>query len=185
MKIESNKFVTLMYKLEVKEENGAMELMEETTAEQPLKYFHGLGMMLPKFEEKMEGLAAGDKFEFMLKAEEAYGEYSDDEIVDLPRNIFEIDGKIDEEKVFEGAIVPLVDNEGNRINAEIVEIKTEAVKVDFNHPLAGEDLYFSGNIVAVETPSEEELNKIMNHAGGCSGGSCSSCSCDGGCGGCC
>ncbi len=184
MTVENNKFITVMYKLHVKNENGELELMEETSEEYPLRYFHGLGMMLPKFEERMAGLNVGDTFEFMLTSEDAYGAYSEEEIVDLPRNIFEIDGKIDPEKVYEGAIVPLVDNQGNRINAEVIEIKDETVQVDFNHPLAGEDLYFSGSVTKVEEPTEEELQQMMGQSS-CGGGcSCDSCGCGGDCGSC-
>ena len=182
MKISENKLVILQYKLSVKTENGELELMEETTPEQPLQYFHGMGMMLPKFEENLEGLGEGDKFEFMIPVVDAYGEYEEESVIELPKNIFMIDGKFDDEKVFPGAIVPLVDNEGNRINAEIIEVKAETVQVDLNHPLAGEDLYFSGRIISVTQPTEEELHAMMHH--GCGGGcSCDSCG-DGGCSGC-
>ena len=182
MKISENKLVILQYKLSVKTENGELELMEETTPEQPLQYFHGMGMMLPKFEENLEGLGEGDKFEFMIPVADAYGKYEEENVIELPKNIFMIDGKFDDEKVFSGAIVPLVDNEGNRINVEIVEVKAEVVKVDLNHPLAGEDLYFSGRIISVTQPSEEELHAMMHH--GCGGGcSCDSCG-EGGCSGC-
>ena len=182
MKISENKLVILQYKLSVKTENGELELMEETTPEQPLQYFHGMGMMLPKFEENLEGLGEGDKFEFMIPVADAYGEYEEENVIELPKNIFMIDGKFDDEKVFPGAIVPLMDNEGNRINAEIVEVKAEVVKVDLNHPLAGEDLYFSGRIISVTQPTEEVLHAMMHH--GCGGGcSCDSCG-EGGCSGC-
>ena len=182
MKISENKLVILQYKLSVKTENGELELMEETTPEQPLQYFHGMGMMLPKFEENLEGFGEGDKFDFMISVADAYGEYEEENVIELPKAIFMIDGKFDDEKVFPGAIVPLVDNEGNRINAEIVEVKAEVVKVDLNHPLAGEDLYFSGRIISVTQPTEEELHAMMHH--GCGGGcSCDSCG-DGGCSGC-
>ncbi len=187
MKISENKLVTLQYRLSVKTENGELEVMEETTEQEPLKYFHGLGMMLPKFEEHLEGLSAGDTFDFMLAVEDAYGAYDEESLIELPKNIFLIDGKFDDEKVFSGAIVPLVDNEGNRINAEVVEVKDETVRVDFNHPLAGNDLYFTGTITEVKELSDEELHAMTHH--GCGGG-CSSCgggSCGDGCncGGCC
>lgn len=185
MKITENTLVTLDYQLHVKTEDGSMELMEETTEQQPLEYFHGMGMMLPKFEEFLEGKAAGDKFEFMITCEDAYGEASEENIIDLPRNVFEQDGELDTERIFEGAIVPLVDNEGQRINAEIVSIQEDVITVDLNHPLAGEDLYFSGKIREVTTPTEEELQAMMS--GGCGGG----CSCgssdemgESGCNGC-
>lgn len=194
MKISENKLVTLLYKLSVKSEKGELELMEETSTEEPLKYFHGMGMMLPKFEQHLEGLTVGDEFDFMIDVEDAYGEYDNESIVDLPKDIFFIDGKFDDEKVFAGTIVPLVDNEGNHINAEVVEVMEDKVKVDFNHPLAGEALYFTGKILEVSQPTDEELHAMMHHScgGGCScgdGGCCggdSDCG-DGGCscGGCC
>ena len=93
MKISENKLVILQYKLSVKTENGELELMEETTPEQPLQYFHGMGMMLPKFEENLEGLGEGDKFDFMIPVVDAYGEYEEESVIELPKNIFMIDGK--------------------------------------------------------------------------------------------
>lgn len=185
MNISENKLVILQYRLSVKNENGELELMEETTPEQPLQYFHGMGMMLPKFEENLQGKTEGDTFEFTIPVADAYGEYDDSNVIDLPKNIFLIDGKFDTEKVFNGAIVPLVDSEGNRLNAEVVEVKDQTVTVDLNHPLAGEDLYFTGRIISVTQPTDEELHAMMHHGcGGCSGGcSCDSCG-DGSCSGC-
>ena len=74
------------------------------------------------------------------------------------------------------------------LNVEVIEVKDSGVVVDFNHPLAGDDLYFSGKIISVEQPSEEELQAMMSHSCGC-GGDCSSNGCDsecnpGSCGGC-
>lgn len=185
MKIDSNTLVILQYKLQVKNEEGVLELWEETTPEQPLQYIHGLGMMLPKFEENLAGLTDGDKFEFMIPVADAYGDYEDDNVIDLPKNIFFIDGKFDETKICEGAIVPLVDVEGNHINAEVVSVAAETVKVDLNHPLAGEDLYFSGRIVSVTRPSNEELEAMM-HPHGCGGchGDCGGGDCCSSCNGC-
>lgn len=185
MKIANNLLVSVDYKLYVKNDDGSMELMEETENGQPLKFFYGLGMMLPKFEENLSGLATGDTFDFMIPCTEAYGEYDDESVIDLPRKIFEIDGKIDEKGVYPGAIVPLVDSEGQRINAEVVEVKSDAVKVDLNHPLSGEDLYFKGTVLDVHEPTEEDL-RAMSGSCGCHncGNSCGE-GCEGGCGGCC
>jgi len=186
MKIDQHKLVILQYQLQVKNENGELELWEETTPEEPLQYIHGLGMMIPTFEQNLEGLSEGDHFDFMIPTAEAYGEYSDDDVINLPKNIFFIDGKFDAETVKEGEIVPLVDAEGNRINAEIVEVMENEVRVDLNHPLAGEDLYFKGHIVSVTQPSDEELQQMMNPhhgCGGCGGGCSDECcsGCNGGC----
>lgn len=185
MKISNNLLVSVDYKLYVKNDDGSMELMEETEVGEPLKFFFGMGMMLQKFEDNLEGLDQGDTFDFMIPCADAYGEYDDASVLDLPRNIFEIDGKIDEKGVYPGAIVPLMDSEGHRINAEVVEVRPDAVKVDLNHPLSGEDLYFKGTVLDVHDPTEADL-RAMSHGCGCGCGSCGGCGegNEGGCSGC-
>ena len=184
MKITANKSVSAEYELYVDgESEGELELMERATAEQPLSFIYGVGMMLPKFEENIFGLATGDKFDFTIENEDAYGPYEDENVLDLDRSIFEIDGKLDEEVVFEGNVVPLMDNEGHRINAQVVEVTDTHVKVDLNHPLAGENLHFKGSILEVREASEKELAALQGGGGcGCGSGGCGDegCGCDDG-----
>lgn len=185
MKITANKTVLAEYELFVDGEiEGELELMEKATEQQPLNFIYGVGMMLPKFEENLFGMEAGSAFDFTINNEDAYGEYDDESVLDLDRAIFEIDGKLDEEMIFEGNVVPLMDNEGNRINAQIVSVNDTHVKVDLNHPLAGENLHFKGKVIEVREATEKELASLSG--GGCGCGS--SCGCDdsscgeGGCG---
>ena len=184
MKITANKSVSAEYELYVDgETQGELELMERATSEQPLSFIYGVGMMLPKFEENIFGLATGDKFDFTIENEDAYGPYEDENVLDLDRSIFEIDGKLDEEVVFEGNVVPLMDNEGHRINAQVVEVTDTHVKVDLNHPLAGENLHFKGSILEVREASEKELAALQGGGGcGCGSGGCGDegCGCDDG-----
>lgn len=193
MKITADKSVSAEYELFVDGEvEGELELMEKATAEQPMSFIYGVGMMLPKFEENLFGKETGDKFEFTINSEDAYGEYDDESVLDLDRAIFEIDGKLDEEMIFEGNVVPLMDNEGNRVNAQVVTVTDKHVKVDLNHPLAGENLHFKGTILEVREPTEKELAAITGGGcgSGCGDGGCSDsgCGCDdkdeksGGCG---
>jgi FKBP-type peptidyl-prolyl cis-trans isomerase SlyD len=178
MKITANKSVSAEYELFVDgETEGELELMEKATAEQPLTFVYGVGMMLPKFEEHLFGLATGDKFEFTLNVEDAYGEYEDANVIDLDRSIFEVDGQLDEKVIFAGNVVPLMDSEGNRLNAQVVEVSSTSVKVDLNHPLAGETLHFKGSVLEVHEATEEELNAIFGGGGGCGCGS-GGCGCD-------
>ena len=178
MKITANKSVSAEYELYVDGEvEGELELMEKATEQQPLNFVYGVGMMLPKFEENLFGMQVGDKFDFVITSEEAYGEYDDDSVLDLDRSIFEIDGKLDEEMIFEGNVVPLMDSEGNRVNAQIVTVTDKHVTVDLNHPLAGENLHFKGSVLEVREATEKELEALMG-GGGCGSG----CGCgDGGC----
>jgi FKBP-type peptidyl-prolyl cis-trans isomerase SlyD len=184
MKISENKLVALTYDLTVEtEQTGERELMERAARECPLSFIFGMGMMLDSFEKNVAGLKAGDTFSFALTPEEAYGEFIRENVVDLPKNIFEVNGKFDSKRVVEGATLPMMDDRGNQITGSVLEIKPDAVVVDFNHPLAGETLYFDGAVVDVREATPQEIAAMMHgDADGCSG--CHSGN-DAGCNGCC
>jgi FKBP-type peptidyl-prolyl cis-trans isomerase SlyD len=175
MKIDRNKFVTLSYTLRLNSIDG--EIVEETGVDTPLQFVFGSGKMLEMFEQNLEGLVAGDAFAFELKAEDAYGELNPNAVVEIPKNIFEVNGKIADELLEVGNNIPMQDAHGNRLNGLVLDVSDDTVKMDFNHPLAGEDLFFNGNVIEVREASEEEIAD-------CCGGSC--CSSDDGCesGGC-
>lgn len=176
MSISENSIVSVSYDLYVKTEGGEPELMESAPADKPLTFCSGIGMMLPKFEAELATLKVGDKFDFVIPCDDAYGTYNEEHVIDLPKNIFEVDGKFDNEMIFAGNVVPLMDAEGNRLNAEVVEVSDDTVTVDLNHPLAGEDLHFIGEVLDTHIASEEEMKAFTG------GGGCGSCSCgDGGC----
>ncbi len=176
MEIGRNKFVSLTYQLRL---NGAEgEMIEETTKDSPLEFLFGAGRMIEMFEQKLESMKAGDSFNFELKSDEAYGQVNNDAIVELPKNIFEVNGAIDEEMLTVGNSIPMQDAQGNRLNGIVLELTDENVKMDFNHPLAGEDLHFSGAVLAVREATEEELVS----AAGCGSDGCDSEGCGSGCG---
>ena len=181
MKITNNAVVNAEYELYVDGENGELELMERATSEQPLNFIYGIGMMLPKFEQNLNGLETGDSFDFTISNEEAYGPYDDEAVIELERAVFEIDGKLDEEMVFEGNVVPLMDSEGNRLQAQVVSVNDTHVTVDLNHPLAGENLHFKGKVIEVREATEEELNALLGGGCGCGGKCGDGCGDDCGC----
>ncbi|MBO5811976.1 MAG: peptidylprolyl isomerase, partial [Bacteroidaceae bacterium] len=158
------------------------ELMEKATAEAPLVYCHGEGMMLPAFEKQMEGLAEGEGFDFCIACQDAYGEYDDESVIELQKAIFMRDGKFDDEHVKEGYVIPLSDGQST-FNALVTKITDNTVTVDLNHPLAGEELTFKGKILENRPATDEELAAALQPAGGCGGG-CDCCGhdhdCDGG-----
>ena len=186
MKITANKYVAVTYDLNVGE-GEERELMEKATVEAPLKFIYGTGMMLPAFEKALNGLEVGGTFNFSIEPAEAYGEYNEEHVLDLPKNIFEVDGKFDAEMIKEGNTVPMMDSNGNRMNGSVLEVKDDIVVMDFNHPLAGETLHFSGEVIDVHEPTAEEIAAFSAPAGGCSCG-CAVCGSDcgdnheGGCG---
>jgi FKBP-type peptidyl-prolyl cis-trans isomerase SlyD len=107
MTIENNHVVAVKYILHTIEPDGSKILVEETTAENPLTFLYGVGMMIPKFEQNIHGLQAGDKADFTIKPEEAYGERQPDAIAQLPIDMFQEAGIPPV-----GAILPLSDNQG-------------------------------------------------------------------------
>lgn len=176
MQISDNKYVTVTYDLNVGE-GEERELMEQATVQQPLEFIFGTNSMLEAFEDQLRGLSQGDTFSFRLTPEEAYGDYDDTKLLELPKNIFEIDGKIDKEILFEGNTLPMMDSSGNRLVGSVVSIGDEVVTMDFNHPLAGEIMHFEGTVMGVREASVEEIAALFS-GGGCGCGSGE----DGGCG---
>lgn len=174
MMIEKNKVVELTYELSENVENAT--ILEKVTEEKPLSFIFGVGLMLPKFEQNIEGLEVGSNFDFILKSEEAYGKKSNDMIMDLPLNIFEMDGKVNYDLVKEGELIPMMDNSGNRLNGLVLNVGEESVKMDFNHPMSDKNLHFKGQIVNVREANDEELASL-NQSDSCSScnGECSSC----------
>ena len=140
MEIIRNKYVSLTYELKTGGFEG--EVIDSAVEESPLSFVYGAGLMLEKFEENLLGLKKGDKFRFEIASHEGYGPADDNRVVDLPKEIFEVDGKIDTEMVSVGNTLPMMDAQGNRMNGKIIDITDENVVMDFNHPLAAENLYF-------------------------------------------
>ncbi|MDR3129142.1 MAG: FKBP-type peptidyl-prolyl cis-trans isomerase [Tannerellaceae bacterium] len=178
MKIATGKYVEVAYELHVgdEEEGEEYELMEKASTEKPMRFIFGAGLMLASFEAQLKGKKAGDTFKFTLRCEEAYGDYHDDHVTQIPKSSFHINGKFDEEIVKVDKIIPMYDTEGKRLEGVVVEVREDIVVMDFNHPLAGETLHFEGQVLEVREPTVEELADLSPS---------SSCGCEGGCGGSC
>jgi FKBP-type peptidyl-prolyl cis-trans isomerase SlyD len=157
MVIEKQKVVSVTYQLNVNEKDG--EVVETVNKEKPLTFLYGVGNMLEKFEENIKGLQQGDQFDFMIPSDEAYGQASDDAVVDLPLNVFEIEGEVDYDLLKVGNYIPMQDQQGNRLDGIVLEVGDEKVKMDFNHPLAGDDLFFQGEVLDVREATQDEINQ--------------------------
>ena len=187
-----NKYIAVMYKLYMNDSEGKPELVEETAEGDPFVFVSALGMTLDAFEAQIVPLNVGDKFDFTLAPNDAYGEYDEAGKHALPRNVFEINGKLDSRYIYPGAVVPLNTADGARFNGTIVEIGEETITVDLNHPLAGKSLNFVGEVKETREATNDEVRDALNQitgcgggCGGCGGGSCDGCGSKGeGCGGC-
>ena len=155
MQITSNKVISLKYKLS---NHQSGEKIEETNEENPLVFLYGAGGLIPEFEENLADKKVGDSFDFHIIASNAYGDHDTEHIAMIPSNVFHDDnGNFDNDMFQIGAMIPMSDSEGNHMHGKIVEVDAENVKMDFNHPLAGTDLHFQGEILDIREATEDEL----------------------------
>jgi len=157
MKINPKHVVSLTYDLYV-DQDGSEVLTESATEEQPLTFLFGVGQMLPKFEENLSTLSTGDSYDFHLTASEGYGDYDEEAVANLPLEMFKESGTPQI-----GDSLPLQDNHGNRFQGQVVSVAEDSVIVDLNHPMAGQELHFKGNILNVRPATAEELSHGHAH----------------------
>lgn len=177
-----NKYVTVAYELYTDNDKGIHELVEKAPIEHPFQFISGLGIALDSFESKILALAEGEAFDFVLKVDEAYGPYEQERVIELPKETFAINGRFDKDMVYPGAVLPLINADGMRFQGLVLELKDNTVIIDLNHPLAGKDLHFKGQVITMRDATNEEIQALINHEGCNCGGDCEG-GCEGGCGG--
>ncbi len=151
-KIEEGARVKVHYRLNEGSSEGP--LVQETEPNEPLEFVYGTGRMLPAFEKHLEGLKEGDEFSFTLTPEEAYGTHSLEQIIDVPISLFDQAGDKKDELLQVGNFLVLSDQEGRQHPGKVLEVKEDAVKMDFNHAMAGKTLAFSGKVLEVSDGTE-------------------------------
>ncbi|MCS6094786.1 MULTISPECIES: peptidylprolyl isomerase [Shewanella] len=175
MKITQHSAVTIHYRLSDQEGR----LLEDSFDSEPMLYLHGTENLIPGLEAALDGKTKGEKLDVTISAEEAYGPYHDGLRQAVPLEAF---GDIED-------IVPgmrfIAETEMGQRPVQVMEVKDDVVIVDGNHPLAGQSLNFSVEIVDVREASAEEIahghvhaqggcgshGHDHDHGGGCCGGS--------------
>jgi FKBP-type peptidyl-prolyl cis-trans isomerase SlyD len=156
--VADNMVVSMAYVLQI----GDDQEVDRADKEEPLSYIHGQGQIIPGLEKELYGLALGDKKNVEVKPSEGYGEKRTEDIVEVDRNNFPPDFEI-----AVGRPVSVKNRDtGEEFLAYIHEISTETVSLDFNHPLAGETLQFSVEIVGLRDATEQELSHGHVHTKG-------------------
>ncbi len=163
MKIEQHKVGVLAYSIKLGDAAG--EVLEEAPLANPRTLVFGLGRLMKSFEDKLIGLKSGDEFEFILSPEETFGVYKHEMVMDIPKTAFVVNGELKSESLVVGKMIPMMDNHGNPFNGYITEIKDDTVTMDFNHPLAGKELFTKGEVLNVREATYEELNPAPSGCG--------------------
>ena len=156
MKAANNTVVKITYQLRTAP-NG--DVMDEADESRPFSFLFGHSNVL-------EGLIAGNQFNFELSAEDGYGEYDEEAVVHLDKSVFAVDGVVQDDMLFIGNIVPLQDQHGNPFQGRVVDIAGDKVTIDLNHPFAGKPLFFSGTVLEVREANLVELEHGHVHEHG-------------------
>ena len=189
-KIQAGKYVELVYEIFVV--NGEQQVsVFKFNKEHPDAFVFGMDLSLIEgFQNHIMGLEQGQQFDFTLKPEEAFGKKDPDLIYELEKEVFHVDGKFDHEHVRPGAVIPMMTQDGMRVEGVVTQVTDDKVTMDFNHQLAGETVRYAGVVQLVRDATPEELQP-KHHGCGCG---CEDCGdncghdhgdgCDCGCGGC-
>lgn len=111
----------------------------------PAKLTIGDGSLSQNFEQCLFGLQTGDQKTIELPAADAFGMPNPDNIHYMDRAKFVGDAEVEV-----GTIMAFSGRDGMEIPGIITEIAGDSVTVDFNHPLAGQDVTFEVEILSVE-----------------------------------
>lgn len=148
--IQPNARVVLEYTL--KDEKGAVLDSSDAEDGEPIVYVHGYGMLVPGLESALMGLEVGSVKDVTVSPDEGFGDRDDELVLEIDRGDFP-----DPKKVAIGDEVVAESPDGDEVPMRVVEVKTDTVVVDANHPLAGVTLRYSVVVKEVAQASDEEI----------------------------
>lgn len=137
------------------------EVFDSSIDRDPLQFLVGHSQMIPGFEEEMMGAAVGEKREFTLTPDRAYGEKDDEAIQQVPRDQFPPEMPLEV-----GEMGAAQTEQGQQMPFTITDISDDIVTVDFNHQMAGKTLRFSVEVVDVRAAAAEEMSHGHVHGPG-------------------
>lgn len=147
--VADGQVVSLAYKLHA--DDG--ELLDESEVNEPLAFLQGAGQIIPGLETALYGMSVGDKKNVKVEPVDGYGKYNPENKQTMPRTAFPPDLALEE-----GTGLVVRDTQsGERFQAFVEELHQDHVVLDFNHPLAGETLFFEVEVVGLRPATAEEL----------------------------
>jgi FKBP-type peptidyl-prolyl cis-trans isomerase SlyD len=157
MEIDKDSYVTIDYLINL----GEAETYPPDGKPEEISFCMGWGAMPPGLEEALIGLKVNDSRVIDLAATQAYGEFDDELVMEVPRSDFGPEVELRPGLVFETE-----NEEGQTVYFVVQEVRPDTVLIDFNHPLAGKDLKVSFTVRQVREATPEDLKE--GHACSCS-----------------
>lgn len=154
--VQSDVVVSMEYTLRVDD-----EVVDSSEGQDPLEFLVGHGNIISGLEREMMGMKVGDSKDVVILPADGYGEYDDAAFMNVPRGEFP-----KEMPVEEGMELTVRDDGGQARYARIETVEGDSVTLNFNHPLAGDELHFNVKVVGLREPTGEELEHGHVHQGG-------------------
>lgn len=120
------------------------ETFDSSEGREPLEFTVGSGQVIKGFDDGVTGMQVGDKKTVEINVEDAYGEKSEDMIIEFPKEQFP--GDMSPEV---GQQLMMSNGSGQSFPVTIMEVRDDSVLLDANHPLAGQDLIFDIELVEI------------------------------------
>ncbi len=155
-----------VYGIEYSVKNSKGEIIDSNKGQAPLEFIAGKGQIIPGLEKEVEKMEVGEEKTIKVPASEAYGEYNPEMIQELPRDQFQ---GIELQK---GMTLYGQTPDGQTIAVTVKDFDDNKVIIDYNHPLAGEDLTFEVKLVSKREATPEEALTGQVGGGHCEGGNC-------------
>ena len=154
--VQKDVVVSMEYTLHVDNEE-----IDSSKGQDPLQFLAGHGNIITGLEREMMGMKVGDSKDVVIQPADAYGEFDDQAYMEVPRKDFPTDMEIEE-----GSELTVRDDSGQSRYARIEAIEGDTVRLNFNHPLAGDELHFNVKVVGLREPTSEELEHGHVHQDG-------------------
>jgi FKBP-type peptidyl-prolyl cis-trans isomerase SlyD len=137
------------------------EVFDSSEGREPLSFLVGHKQMIPGFEEEIMGAKVGEKKEFTLSSDRAYGDRDEAAVQQIAREQF---AQLEEEAKLEVGMQLVAQGQEGPMPFIISELSEEMVTADFNHALAGQALNFNVEIVDLREATDDE--QAHGHAHG-------------------
>ena len=134
------------------------EVIDSSDGHQPLEFLQGHGEIIPGLEQALYGMTVGEKRHVVVEPADGYGEVDPAAIRLVPSDTFPPDLEL-----IPGKALQMRDQQGEIFTAYVEDVRPDGVVLDFNHPLAGETLYFDVQVSTLRTATDEELNHGHAH----------------------
>ncbi len=138
--VSSGKEVSLEYTLKLADN----KVVDTNVGQDPLTYTQGSGQLISGLESKLEGMAVGETKQVTVVPEDGYGSVNPQAFQEVPKE------NIPAEAMKVGTELIGRDAQGRVVRPRVSEIKDKTVVLDFNHPLAGQTLYFDVKVLDVK-----------------------------------